>query len=317
MKVLDLLSALGSLPISGEGSFNEAVQTIAGHENAFSQRRFLEGLGHARVERDDRRIHIHSPHLVALPCEQMGICVAVLSGARNEALVSELEYLASSYGASIERASLGDGFPARIALTGTGSALMGIAARCASLPVGISSDPSTPDAWRLLSSAPFLSSIIQAITGQATGFAPGEPPSTAEVFNPSTGYYDRWSRLRDVYPSYYALWRKEAYDYRLFWWRSEEAGGKWIQRLSALPVESYWLRWAAAYSAAPYRALPAITGDGFYKVRKVTPLPTELHRVCCLCSGYPPEEDDDFHVYRDVPPVIQQGVNNRLRVDNL
>lgn len=319
MTVLDLLSTLGSLPLSGERSFKEALQTIAGQENVFTYRRWLEGLGHVNTDRGGGKIEVFAPRLVALPREELGVCVAVLTGARNADLLGELEYLSTSHKITIERDDLGNGFPERITLRGSANMLKSVAGTCASLPVEIADDLSIPDAWRLLSSAPSLQSVIQEITGGQIGIARGEPQASAEVFNPVTGYYDRWSRFRESYPSYFALWKKEAYDYRLFWWQADEQDetkSAWIQRLSPLELESFWGRWAVAYSARAAEALPSISGDGTYKVPRLTPLPMELHRVCCLCSGFPPEECDGNYIYRDVPTVIQQGVNDRLRVDN-
>ena len=319
MTVLDLLSALGGLPTSGEGGFRDAVQAITGREDTFSQRRFLEGLGHARTEQGDRKIHALAPRLVSLPRDERGVCVTVLAGARNADLVSELKYLSQIRGIHIESEELGSGFPERIALKGSAAALRDIAGHCNSLPLEIADDPTIPDAWRLLASSPSLQSIIRGFIEPEVGVGQGDPQMAAEVFNPLTGYYDRWSRLREGYLSYYVLWKKEAYDYRLFWWQSdeqEEAEGRWIQRLSPLGVESFWGRWAVAYSARGTNALPAVSGDGAYRVPRLTPLPMALHRVCCLCSGFPPEERDGFYIYRGVPAVIQSGVNDRLTVDD-
>jgi hypothetical protein len=316
MTVLDLLSAMGSFPASGESSFKEAVQAITGQKNVFSHRRFMEGLGHACHDRDANRIHVLAPRLVSLPCEEKAFCIAVLAGARNADLLSELDYLANARGVTIEHMSLGESLPERITLKGTAESLRYIARNCSSLPLEIANDPSTPDAWRMLSSVPTLQSIIRGVTIETTGISRGEPHESAEVFNPETGFYDRWSKLRENYRSSYILVKKSVYDYRLAWMLSPEEGeATWIQRLSPLDLDPFWARWAIAYSADSANALPSITGQGPYKVRRITPLPLELHRVCCLCSGYPPEERDGFYEYSNVPPVIQQGVNDRLKVD--
>lgn len=319
MTLLDLVSSLRSLRLSGEGSFNEAVQVITGQENGFKYRRLLEGLGHIEIDRENGKINVLAPRLVALPRQNENQCLAVLAGARSDDLVSELEHLASARGISIERASLGEACPERITIMGPADGLKDLARAFASLPVEIANDPWTPDAWRLLCSVPSLQSIIEGFTQEPTGYANEEPPLSAEVFNPRTGYYDRWSRLRRDYESSYVLWRKDVYDYRMLWRQAgeqEEAGGGWTQRLSPLPIESYWVRWAVAYSAREDKALPPISGDGVFEVPKLTPLPMELHRVCCLCSGFPPSESTDSYTYRDVPPVIQQGVNDRLKINN-
>ena len=319
MTLLDLLSTLGSMRLSSESSFKEAVQVITGHEDYFTHRRFLEGLGHARIDRVDGKIHVLAPRLVALPREDCTECVAVLAGARNPDFLRELEYQATSHNITIKRKDLGDGLPERITLRGTASALREIANKAVSLPLDIADDPSVPDAWRLLSAVPSLQSIILGFTSEKIGIARGEPQSSAEVFNPATGYYDPWLKLVEAYQSSYILGRKSAYDYRLAWWlpsAEKEGDGAWIQRLSTLELDTFWARWAVVYSADPANALPSISGEGNYKVPKISPLPMELHRVCCLCSGFPPEERNGFYIYRDVPPVIQQGVNGRLKLDN-
>lgn len=318
MNLLDLISTLRSLRLSGEGGFQEAVQIITGHGNGYLHRRFLEGLGHACADREGGKIHVCAPRLVVLPRMAEDRCVAVLAGARSGDLLEELDYLAGNRSVKIESTSLGDGFPDRITLTGAANALKEVASNCYSLPVEIASDPTTPDAWRLLCSVPSLRAIIGGLTQETTGYSKGEPEPSAEVFNPATGYYDRWSTLREDYSFYYVLWKKEVYDYRLFWWQSDEEveeGGRWIQRVSRLELDPFWMRWAVAGSAGADEALPAVSGDGTYKVPRRTPLPMELHRVCCLCSGFPPDEDDGGYIYRGVPPVIQQGVNERLRVE--
>lgn len=319
MTLLDLLSTLGSLRFSGESSFRAAVQVITGNENYFVHRRFLEGLGHARIDREDGKIHVLAPRLVALPREDGTECMAALSGARNSDFLSELEYLATSHKVTIERNDLGNGFPERIILRGSANELRGIAEKSSSLPLEITDDLSTPDAWRLLSVVPSLQSIISGLMSKTTGIAHGEPQTRAEVFNPATGYYDHWSKFGKAYQSFYILKKESAYDYRFAWRQSsgeKEGDGTWIQRLSPLELDIFWVRWAVVYSADPVNALPSISGGGTYKVRRITPLPMELHRVCCLCSGFPPQEANGFFEYHNVPPIIQQCVNDRLRVGN-
>jgi hypothetical protein len=319
MTLLDLLSTLGSMRLSGESSLKEAVQVITGHEDYFLHRRFLEGLGHARIDRVDGKIHVLAPRLVALPREDCTDCVAALAGARNPDLLRELEYQATSHNITIDRKNLGDSLPERITLRGTASALREIANKAVSLPLDIADDPSVPDAWRLLSAVPSLQFIMLGFTSETTGIARGEPLPSAEVFNPATGYYDPWLKLGEAYPSSYILARKSAYDYRLAWWQpsgEKEGDGAWIQRLSPLELDTFWARWAVVYSADPANALPSISEEGIYKVPRIAPLPMELHRVCCLCSGFPPEEHSGFYNYKNVPPIIQQGVNDRLRLEN-
>lgn len=319
MNLLDLLSVLRELPLSGEGSFKEAVQVIRGSEEYFMHRRFLEGLGHARVDWESRRIHALSPRLVALPREDEHLCSVVLAGARSTDLLNELSCLASNGGVKMDRMPLGQGLPDRVTLRGNSCALKEVASKCRSMAVEISDDPTTPDAWRLLSKVKDVREVIRDLIQEKINTSQGEPPAMAKMFNPETGYFDRWSILSQDYPSYYALWMKESYVYRFFWrtaGENEEAGGGWIQSLSSFSLESFWARWAVAYSTDPDSALPKLSGHGCYKVPKRTPLPTELHRVCCLCSGLPPDECHDFYTYRNIPPVIQQGVNDRLMVDN-
>jgi hypothetical protein len=64
------------------------------------------------------------------------------------------------------------------------------------------------------------------------------------------------------------------------------------------------------------KALPSHESWTF-SVPKVCSLPTEWHRVCCLCSGLPPERVDGNHEYRGVPPMIQKGIYDRLSLGNI
>jgi len=77
--------------------------------------------------------------------------------------------------------------------------------------------------------------------------------------------------------------------------------GGWIQWLSPLDLETLWYRWAVVQTAGTSAKLPAIRDDGSYQVPRLAPLPIKLHRICCLCSGYPPEEKNGFYEYRGVP----------------
>lgn len=318
MTVLDLLTALQSIPLSGENSFNEAIQVTSGHDDNYKHRRLLEGLGHIRTDWKTRRVHVMAPRLIVLPGEHIDECEAVLAGARNPVLLDELKSWAEIKNLSFSQMEIGSGFPERITLKGSFKDLKVAALECRSFPLGIADDPVTPDAWRLLSSVIPLHSIIQNLREKTTGFGEGEPEPSAEVFNPDTGFTAPWRTLRENYASRYILWNKKSgYDYRLFWQRAGDRGvaGGWIQRLSPLELETLWYRWAVMQSAEE-RYIPSIADDGAYCVPRQAPLPTELHRVCCLCSGFPPKEENGFYEYQGVPPVIQKGVNERLRVDN-
>jgi hypothetical protein len=246
------------------------------------------------------------------------VATVVLAGARNSRLVFELRECALKLGLVFYCSDLGKGAPERISLSGKASQLETLISEMKMFNIEIADDLATPDAWRLLSSIQSLGEMVRAITSNKTSLATGEPPEDAEVFNPASGYYDLWSDLAEDYQAHYILWKYKAYQYRLFWWQESQDSedvGRWKHWQSAAG-DPFWLRWAVAYSADPEGALPRISVDGFYKVPKFTPLPMELHRVCCLCSGYPPQEDADHFIYRDVPPVIQRGVNDRLILES-
>jgi hypothetical protein len=318
MTALDLLTAMQSMPLSGENSFNEAIQVTSGHDDEYKHRRLLEGLGHIRTDWKSRRVHVIAPRLILLPCEQRDECEAVLVGARNPVLLDELKSWAEIKNLNFSQKEIGEGFPERITLKGSFKDLKIATHECRSFPLEIADDPMTPDAWRLLCSVVPLQSIIQNLRGKTTGIGEGEPAPSAEVFNPDTGFTAPWRTLNENYASRYIIWyKKSGYDYRLFWQRAGDLGaaGGWLQWLSPLELETLWYRWAVM-QAAEGREIPSIALDGVYRVPRLTPLPTELHRVCCLCSGFPPEEKNGFYEYRGVPPVIQEGVNERLMVDN-
>jgi len=319
MKALDLLTALKNLPLTGENSFKEAIEVTSGHVDDYRHRRLLEGLGHIRTDWNKRRVYVMSPRLILLPRQQIAECEVVLAGARNPVLLEELKSWARIKNLSFSQEEIGSGFPERVALKGSFNDIKAAAFDCRSFELGIASEPLSPDAWHLLSSVIPLQSIIQNLRKKTNDIGGWEEVLSAEVFNPATGFPAPWRTLRENYTSRYILWNKKTgYDYRLIWRRNSDVGidGGWIQCLSPLELETLWYRWAVMQSAGSDGELPCISDDGAYRVPRQSPLPMELHRVCCLCSGYPPVEKNDYYEYLGVPPVIQKGVNERLKVDN-
>jgi hypothetical protein len=317
MNILDLLSVVGRLSISGESSFNEAVRLTAGEEiNPFNLRRSLEGLGHIKWDYAKREVRVLSPRLCLLPKKNADKIAAVLAGARTKSLIEQMEHFSSIFGIDISKSEpLDGGLPDRILLHGHPESLKRFAGGMVGARLSISEDTTIPDAWRLLSRVPFLHSLIEPIIGQQSGYDLNDPQPSDQIFNSQTGYYDPWEILRDNYQSRIILWKKTIYDYRLAW-RSKDDGG-WIRFLRPLDMDPFWARWAVRVTSGTQNPLPKVSPDGIFSIPSTCPLPMDLHRVCCLCSGYPPTVNGQAIDYQNVSPIIQHGVIQRLSLSNL
>lgn len=96
--VLELLSVVGKLNLSGDAGFSQAVRLATGgtadNFAAKSIRRDLEGLGHVRtVFGSVGQVLVLAPMLCLLPGGTTSCCQAILSGARTQRLVDELKFL--------------------------------------------------------------------------------------------------------------------------------------------------------------------------------------------------------------------------------
>src|SRR5579863_527789 len=92
--VLDLLSVLGRLPLSGDQGFVEAARVSLANAQVDtdirSLRRNLEGLGHIRrLFGADAGVEVIKPRLCVIPGGNADSCAAILTGARTVRLVEE------------------------------------------------------------------------------------------------------------------------------------------------------------------------------------------------------------------------------------
>ncbi len=300
------------MKFSGPGSFDEAVRVITSNANGKDVRRDMFGLGHIAMDHRRRSVHAAKPRLVPLPRKKESEVICILAGARNAHLTDELEYLASSCDVRRESNPISECLPERISFAGRPEAIEQMAASCNTADLALVGDLRIPDAWRLLARVQTLQSFVAGLTEQRTGLDRVQPRDNDEIYNPVTGYFDLWSELRSSYRSHYLVWRKTPYDFRFSW--RQVGDERWIQRLSAVDQDPRWFFWLVRLSADPQNALPAIDAEGFFRVPAECPLPLDLHRVCCLCSGYIPRLTESKDVYVNVPPVIQKHVIDKLRL---
>ncbi len=300
------------MKFSGPGSFDEAVRVITSGLSGKNVRRDLLGLGHIIVDHQRRNVLAAKPRLVSLPRHKEFEVSCVLAGARNIHLINELDHLASSRDVRRESCPIGQHLPERICFTGRPEAIAGMAVSCNTAALGSVDNLQIPDAWRLLARVQSLQSIVAGLAEQRTGLDRVQPRDTDEIYNPDTGYFDLWAELRSSYKSRYLVWRKAPYDFRFSWKRNGDE--TWIQRLSAVDQDPRWFFWSVRLSSDPKGALPAIDVEGSFSVPLECPLPLDLHRVCCLCSGYTPRLTKSTQVYVNVPPVIQRHVIDKLRL---
>ncbi len=312
MSTLDLLSAVGTMKFSGPGSFDEAVRVITTDVSAKDVRRDLFGLGHIILDHQRRSVLAAKPRLVSLPRHKESEVFCVLAGARNIHLIDELDHLASSRDVRRESNPIGEHLPERISFAGHPEAIAEMAASCNTADLASVGDLQIPDAWRLLARVQTLQSIVAGLAEQRTGLDRVQPRDNDEIYNPGTGYFDLWAELRSSYRSRYLVWRKAPHDFRFSWRKNGDE--TWIQRLSAVDQDPRWFFWSVRHSADPKGALPVIDAESSFSVPAECPLPLDLHRVCCLCSGYTPRLTKSMQVYVNVPPVIQKHVIDKLRL---
>lgn len=155
--VLDLLSVVGKLSLSGDAGFGEAARLASGcTTDDFTDRavrRDLQGLGHIRcVYGKSREVHVLAPRICLLPERDSNSCKALLVGARTREFIEKVQFVCTaSCKVQVEKTVLGGGLPDRILLRGSYGALEQVAYK---LQVDIGDDPTIPDAWRLLLDLP-------------------------------------------------------------------------------------------------------------------------------------------------------------------
>lgn len=314
--VLDLLSVVEKLSLSGAASFDEAARlasdSAADNFTSKPLRRDLEGLGHIRcVFGKVRQAQALAPWLCLLPGGTLTRCQCVLTGARTLKLVGQLYSVCGKHGVKSESEGLPDGLPDRIRLIGHYEALKSLGSE---LHIDIGDDPSMPDAWRILHSLTPMRERLGLLLEQPTGYQtiPG-PNASDNVYDPQNGSCALWEYVGRQYSSNLLLIRKTPYDYRL---AQKIAGEGWRLNLTPLSFDPRWAMWAVRLaSVGGTHGLPQPT-DQTLRVPLGCSLPTELHQVACLCSGRPPTKTNSHFEYNDVPPVIQFGIYQRLAIES-
>lgn len=315
--VLDLLSVVGKLALSGDAGFGEAARLASGSAaDDFTSRRLrrdLEGLGHVRcVYGNVREVHVLAPRLCLLPGGISMDCQAILSGARTQRSTSELDCLCTQHGVVLEKRNLGNGLPERVLLRGTYPGLDRVAY---GLQIDIGDDPAMPDAWRLLHHVTPLQDILRPVLEKPTGYDTIPAPFPRQhAYDPRTGAFALWERLAEGYSSRLLLLRKTPYDYRL---ARKTSTGAWRLHLDPLAFDPRWAMWAVrlAHEGAPPDFAPSSARS--LRVPAACSLPAGLHQVACLCTGLPPQKTNEWLEYPDVPHILQHGIHQRLTLGNV
>jgi len=315
--VLDLLSVVGKLGMAGETSFDVAASVASGGitDGYLSKflRRDLEGLGHIRcIFGKVRQVHVLAPRFCLLPEGTPERCRAVLAGARTKQFEAEFDYLCVAAGLSYSRLNLENGLPQRILLEGPYEALSRVAEK---LCIDVGTDPSIPDAWRLLHGIESLNALLRTLTGSATGYQDVPAPLQGlHIYNPGIGSFILWEHMSQNYASELLLIRKTPYDYRL---AQKTIKDLWRLHLAPLTVDPRWAMWAVRQADKTLGASLPRPNSWTLRMPTACSLPTELHQVAILCSGLPPKRNGAFFEYVDVPPIIQHSIHQKLSIGEI
>ena len=283
--------------------------------------------------------------MCVLPSREDRFSRVVLIGARpNEQLfIDDLKTLCVKYGDSlkveIEPIGVENGFPTNIILVGDSrdffKKIQEIAnahslfrdetqrlyARGSLSPnLLLLGDPvGTPGAWIALhssigsSSAESLSDRINNVFGsvsQELGNA-----DSYKVFDPCTKNWAIWSNIRNTYDRHLLLIQKEIYKYLLA--KKTDAG--WKLYLEKFNHDPLWAKWAVLQAKDGAQSLLPQIGGWDFRIPQGLPLPIELHRACCLCSGLLPVPEVDGQVlrYSNVPYSIQSHIIRKLSFEQI
>jgi hypothetical protein len=318
--VIDLLSIVGSLRLSSEFGFHDAAtmasESEEDHINSRRLRRDLEGLGYLKAGYENvREVRVLSPRLCLLPEGSMENCQAILSGARTERLTGDqLSHVCTTANVKISRNDFRKDIPQRIVLTGSYLALTRVAEK---LQIDIGDDPSVPDSWRLLHQAHTLRRRIEHMVDQEFQYQDIKDSDIGEeisVYSPHSGLFCTWQGIRTDYRSNLILFRKTNYDFRIAI-RIEPT--KWRLYLQSIAFDPLWVKWAIRLSSEKPEYRFDSPSNWLLSVPQLCPLPIELHQVACLCSGFLPSNERGQTVYNNVPPIIQQGIQEFLTLNDV
>lgn len=340
MNILEVISCLGSKP---KHEFEDIIRHFYPNESGFRRyciQRNLEALGHIYTDHEKGKVSVLAPRMCVLPTREHGFSRVALIGARpNEKLfIDELKTFCVKYGDSlnvvIKPEDVENGFPCNITLVGestkffekiqeisNGHSLLyaesqrlsarGLLSRNSLL---LGDSVGTPGAWIALhsniesSSAESLSDRINFVF-QSVSQELGNADSW-KVFDPSTKNWEIWSKIRNAYDRHLLLIQKEIYKYLLAT-RTDSGWRLYLEKFSHDPL---WSKWAVLQAKDEAQSLLPQIGGWDFKILQRLPLPIELHRVCCLCSGFlpVPEADGEMLRYSNIPLSIQCHLVRKL-----
>ena len=345
MNILEVISCLGSKP---KNEFEDLIRHFYPNISGFGRncvQRDLEALGHIYTDHVMGKVRVLAPRMCVLPTREHGFSRVSLTGARpNEQLfIDELKNFCVKYGDSlkveIEPSGLENGFPSNIILSGENSEFFEklqeisnghsllyaesqrLSARgLLSRNLLLLGDPAgTPGAWIALhsiigsSSAESLSDRINFVfqsVSQELGNA-----DSLKVFDPYTKKWEIWSKIRNAYGRHILLIQKEIYKYLL----AAKTDTGWRLYLEKFRHDPLWAKWAVLQAKDGGQSLLPQIGGWDFKIPRRLPLPIELHRVCCLCSGFlpVPEADGEMLRYSNIPLSIQSHVVRKLSFEQI
>jgi hypothetical protein len=309
MNVLSVASAIGSMKIEDFNRSARALYPNLDDYGIWQLKRNLTALGHIHIDYDSRRVQVCAPWLCILPSSHDGTINAVLAGARNEQFVSQLQKHAGENHVSIDRTRNGDLYPDHIVLTGEATAIERIGDAIEQLYSGLGDARAEPGCWRLLHAVRSLADRLGSHYAEKMPVGAGSGIDDWEVFLPGTTRFSRWSEIRESYSNHLMLVRRSIYSHWLARRKSDDSWEYWQNRFQGDPL---WAKWAVAQSPQVAQDLFSEPGDDSFRIPAWLPLPLDLHRVCCLCTGQLPSEDSCRISYNGIPEIIRAVIRRKL-----
>jgi hypothetical protein len=159
-----------------------------------------------------------------------------------------------------------------------------------------------------------IENLISRLDGlfQDSNYQPFGGDRGWNVFDPRSQCWADWGQIRNTYDKDLILIQKEIYKYLI----AKKEEGSWRLYLDRFSHDPLWAKWAVIQSCANVgQYLPKVNGWEFI-ISHGLPLPIELHRVCCLCSGFLPYTHSGGTRYLNVPPVIQFRILKQIALPN-
>jgi hypothetical protein len=265
-------------------------------------------LGHIELDYQNRKIRAARPRFALLPPaaeDKSGSWNAVLTGARSVTLANNIKGRRANNGVRVDSCKSGpdDLLPERIVVEGSAEGLKRLAGQ-----LHISFDCSLrPEAWMALHHCLDMGVFRDSVSRGAS--KPGEPPEQALCYEPRSGRFCRWTEIRKDYQPVWGLAQRKLYDYYLFC--RENRTENPIQFLDRLQCDPNWGRWLVNANRID-TLFNYDAGKKSLKIPNCCPLPAELARVACLCSGYASVQDQGEQVYRDVNPLMASSIKSKL-----